>query len=87
MPYNTDRSLPEKSDTCCDTPDCCSGGTITRRLFIGKAALATAGAFFLPRLIMAGPFEPGDFQKFVPVDKKLADAWIKSLFERGTPTI
>ncbi len=87
MPYIFHRSLPEKSDTCCDTPDCCGGSTITRRMFIGKAALATAGAFFLPRMIMAGPFEPGDFQKFVPVDKKLADAWIKSLFERGTPTI
>lgn len=36
---------------------------------------------------MAGPFEPGDFEKFVPVDKKLAEAWIKSLYERGTPTI
>ena len=36
---------------------------------------------------MAGPFEPGDFQKLVPADKKLNAAWLKSLFERGVPEV
>jgi uncharacterized protein (DUF608 family) len=38
-------------------------------------------------MVMAGPFVPGDFQRFVPADKKLSAEWVKSLFERGTPTI
>jgi uncharacterized protein (DUF608 family) len=36
---------------------------------------------------MAGPFEPGDFQKLVPADKKLTDEWVKSLFARGVPRV
>ena len=62
-------------------------GGITRRNFACKISLATAGVFFMPRLVMAGPFEPGDFQNLVPTDKKLDPAWVKSLFERGVPTV
>ena len=87
MLHKSDRPQSEENVSCCDTPGCCGGSTISRRKFIGTAALATAGTFFLPRMIMAGPFEPGDFQKLVPVDKKLAEDWVRSLFERGTPTI
>jgi uncharacterized protein (DUF608 family) len=36
---------------------------------------------------MAGPFTREDFEKLVPVDKKLSPGWVKSLFERGTPQI
>jgi uncharacterized protein (DUF608 family) len=36
---------------------------------------------------MAGPFERADFEKLVPADKKLAPQWIKSLFERGEPSV
>jgi uncharacterized protein (DUF608 family) len=60
---------------------------VTRRNFLGTISLAAAGSFFLPRMVMAGPFVPGDFQKFVPADKKLSDEWVRSLFERGTPRI
>jgi uncharacterized protein (DUF608 family) len=37
--------------------------------------------------VMAGPFDPADFEKVVPSNKKLDPAWIKSLFERGTKTV
>jgi len=63
------------------------GSTITRRRFFGTATFTAVGLLFLSRLVMAGPFEPGDFQKFVPADKKLSEEWINSLFERGTPKI
>lgn len=49
-----------------------------------------AGAFSLGmsgHMAMAGPFQVDDFQGLVPEDKKLSDAWIKSLFERGEPTV
>src|SRR5207245_10967760 len=36
---------------------------------------------------MAGPFERSDFEKWVPADKKLHPDWVKSLSERGTPTV
>jgi uncharacterized protein (DUF608 family) len=38
-------------------------------------------------MIMAGPFEAGDFEKLVPADKKLDPAWVKSLFDRGVPEV
>jgi hypothetical protein len=70
---------PKEHATCC-------ASSLTRRNFAGTISLATAGIFFLPRTTMAGPFEPGDFDKLVPADKKLDPAWVKSLFERGVPT-
>jgi len=60
---------------------------ISRRNFVGKISLATAGVFFKPGALMAGPFEPGDFHNIVPVNKKLDPTWVKSLFERGVPTV
>lgn len=89
MKSKYDRLEPSESDSCCSGPDCCGGQSVglTRRNFIGTITLAAASSFFLPRLVMAGPFEPGDFQKFVPADKKLAEEWVKSLFARGTPTV
>ncbi len=36
---------------------------------------------------MAGPFTRADFDHLVPADKKLSPAWVKALFERGTPEI
>ena len=37
--------------------------------------------------IMAGPFTREDFEQLVPVDKKLAADWVKSLYSRGTPEV
>ena len=36
---------------------------------------------------MAGPFEAADFEKLIPVDKKLDPKWIAALFERGRPEV
>ena len=69
----------------CPPGDCAHG--VNRRQFVRSLSLAAAGSFFLPRLLMAGPFVAGDFQNLVPADKKLTAAWIKSLFDRGEPTI
>ncbi len=46
----------------------------------GLGTLAFAG-LRLPA--MAGPFDHADFNHLVPSDKKLTDAWVKSLFARG----
>ena len=77
----------EKSDSCCSTPGCCGSSSLTRRSFLGTVALASAGSVVLPQMVMAGPFEPGDYQKYIPEDKKLSKEWVQSIFERGTPTV
>jgi uncharacterized protein (DUF608 family) len=48
------------------------------------ATAATALSSRMP--VMAGPFEDSDFEKLVPSDKKLSTEWVRSLFERGSPT-
>ncbi len=71
--------------------NCCSGavseGGFNRRTFIkgtgvGCLALALSGK---PLSMMAGPFEPEDFEKLIPADKKLSAAWLRSLVERSEP--
>jgi uncharacterized protein (DUF608 family) len=79
--------LKPAGDSCCTTPGCCDSGLITRRNFVGKAALATAAYFIFPRVIMAGPFDDLDWNQIIPADKKLHPDWVKSLFARGTPQI
>jgi uncharacterized protein (DUF608 family) len=72
-------------ETCGNNCECGTG--MERREFvkvIGLSALAL-GALRMP--VMAGPFEAADFEKLVPADKKLDSQWVKSLFERGVPTV
>lgn len=58
----------------------------TRRDFMRIGGLAAAGGLFTRfQPAMAGPFTGDDFKKLVPEDKKLSDAWVRSLFERGEP--
>jgi len=33
--------------------------------------------------VFAGPFDENEYLKYIPADKKLDPAWVKSLFERG----
>ena len=69
------------------TGSCCCGGGSSRRDFLrvtGTGSLALL-ASRLP--VMAGPFEAVDFDSLVPADKKLDPAWVKSLAERGAPTV
>jgi non-lysosomal glucosylceramidase len=59
---------------------------LTRRNLLRLGSLAATGSLltrFQPA--MAGPFENTDFNKFVPTDKKLSAAWLRSLVERGDP--
>ena len=60
--------------------------TLNRRNFL---RLAGAGSlvFYAGMPLTAGPFITSDFDGLVPVDKKLSPAWVKSLFERGTPQV
>lgn len=67
-----------------------SGSTqLGRRDFLRLAGLgATAAITFHPwEFAMAGPFTRSDFGRLVPSDKKLSAQWVKSLFERGAPTV
>jgi non-lysosomal glucosylceramidase len=85
--------MSETSDTFCKEPlketqdeGCCGGGNINRRTFL---RIVSAGGLTLgtPPPIMAGPFENTDFDANVPANKRLDPAWVKSLFERGTPEV
>ncbi|HLN27965.1 MAG TPA: GH116 family glycosyl hydrolase [Gemmataceae bacterium] len=68
----------------CTQPGCCDGPS--RREFLGNVAIS--GAALAPGLsALAGPFETADFDKLVPADKKLHPEWLRSLVERGTPTV
>ena len=63
-------------------------GSISRRnvlRLVGGGAGALALGSRMPAF--AGPFVAADFEKWIPADKKLSPAWVKSLFERGKPTI
>jgi non-lysosomal glucosylceramidase len=80
-PRLNDGGAPIPGGTCCPPPG------MDRRLFlrtIGAGTLFGLG-FELP--IMAGPFDNPAFDKNVPADKKLDPAWVKALFERGTPEV
>ena len=60
---------------------------VNRRDFL-RATGAGSLALLASRLsVMAGPFQSSDFEKLIPADKKLSPGWVKSLFERGVPTI
>lgn len=75
------------SNSCSATNCGCNSG-LDRRDFIKLATLVAAGSS-LPRLwAVAGPFDAGDFAySLIPADKKLSAAWLRSLVERGEPTI
>lgn len=78
---------PTRSDDCGCGPAGCAPPlvSIDRRSFLrasSAAAAALAGRAF------AGPFEPSSgAESLVPKDKKLDAAWVRSLFERGAPSL
>jgi uncharacterized protein (DUF608 family) len=75
----------EDKDKACSCGGNCKPG-IDRRDFLRLAGVGSLGMYAgLP--LMAGPFQTTDFQDLVPADKKLDPAWVKSLFERGIPTV
>jgi non-lysosomal glucosylceramidase len=59
---------------------------MNRREFICRTSVVTgAAAIRLPAV--AGPFSDADLHQSIPLDKKLDPAWIKSLYQRGEPTV
>lgn len=59
----------------------------SRRNFLKSATVAAGGMAFFPMRIMAGPFNTKELAGAIPIDKKLNPQWVKSLYERGMPTI
>jgi non-lysosomal glucosylceramidase len=72
----------------CENSGCGCGPSRREALKVmGLAATAALGAARSSVGFMAGPFERRDFDKLVPADKKLSPEWVKSLFDRGEPTV
>ncbi|HLK61188.1 MAG TPA: GH116 family glycosyl-hydrolase, partial [Chthonomonadaceae bacterium] len=92
----TDPKVPSDSrqNEECASDCACHGGNsaISRRDFIHTATLAASGLALSGMAAVAGPFRREDFQdaklqSLVPEDKKLSPEWIRSLTERGIPTV
>jgi uncharacterized protein (DUF608 family) len=92
-------SIQQKASekSCCSpgdarlNPDCNGAGGLTRRRFVRAAGLGMTG-LLLSRgetaRAIAGPFMAADFEEhLIPADKKFNPAWMRSLFERGEPTV
>ncbi|MBM3892256.1 MAG: hypothetical protein FJ388_24330, partial [Verrucomicrobia bacterium] len=75
-----------KKQSDCSGTGCCGGG-LGRRDFLQTIGLGASTLLVARWPVMAGPFEPGEFEKLVPADKKLHPDWVKSLFARGTPEV
>jgi uncharacterized protein (DUF608 family) len=60
---------------------------VQRREFLKQTSFALAGLAFSTAPAMAGPFDSSDFEKLVPRDKKLTEAWLRSLTARGEPEV
>ena len=80
-------SETKRSDTCGDKSCACHATSLDRREFIKVGVLGAAMSAGLARAAMAGPFTRADFDKLVPADKKLSPEWLKSLTDRGVPTV
>lgn len=70
----------------CSKPGCCNN-SVDRRELLKVLGLGTMAALSANLPAMAGPFEPSDFEKVVPTDKKLTKEWVHSLFARGTQAV
>ena len=72
----------------CSTGNCGCNPGLARRDFLKLTGLVAAGAS-LPNLsAIAGPFDAADFAySIIPADKKLSAEWLRSLNERGVPTV
>ncbi len=64
-----------------------SQSSVSRRDFLHWTGLAAAGASFASWRTIAGPFGIGEASGSIPADKKLDPHWVKSLSERGRPTV
>jgi len=75
------------SGSCCGT----SSTQVGRRKFLKVAGLGIVSTTLGGRLMgaMAGPFAAAEVKSglLIPEDKKLSEAWVRSLFERGTKEV
>ncbi len=67
--------------------DALNGLKFERRNFLKSLGLLAGGLAVSRLSVMAGPFDPSELNGAVPIDKKLDETWVKSLYERGTPTV
>lgn len=65
----------------------CGCGGIDRRELLRVAGLGSLALLAGRFPATAGPFQASDFEKQIPADKKLHPDWVRSLFERGSPTV
>ncbi len=80
--------MPNKPESsACQSPSCGCQSSLSRRDFLRWTGLAAAGASAVSWPAIAGPFNTNDFEKIIPANKKLDPTWVKSLFERGEPTV
>ena len=79
-----DKSCGFSTDGSCS---CSSTPGLDRREFLRAAGLTLSGVVLADLSAVAGPFEPSDFEKLVPADKKLSPEWVRSLFARGSRTV
>ena len=79
-------SAPSEFSSC-NSNLCGCQSALTRRDFIRWTSLAAVGATIARWPAIAGPFNAEDCEKLSPSDKKLDPVWVKSLFERGEPTV
>lgn len=73
------------SNSCDPAGGCCPPVNLGRRDFIKASGLTAAMLLAGSATAMAGPFTKSDFEHAIPVDKKLSQAWIDSLYARGQP--
>ncbi len=62
-------------------------GGSTRRDFLRLIGLGAAANLSPAISLAADAIETSDLRNLIPADKKLDTAWVKSLFERGEPTV
>lgn len=81
-PEENPSSCSPETNCGCNSEPSLGRRDLLRLVGIGSLALLTSK---IPTI--AGPFDDADFSNLVPIDKKLKPEWVKSLFERGTPTV
>ena len=78
------------ADVPCDSNNCGCGQDRgpNRRNFLTALGAGSLAILTSKLPVMAGPFTAPDFEKRAPpADKKLDSSWVKSLYDRGNPTL
>ena len=60
---------------------------VDRRRFLQMLGGLGAATLLSQQKALAGSFEGNDFTRLIPPDKKLPADWVRSLYERGEPTV